>query len=83
MYVYKIQYIGKSNKRFTYNKFYNYWSCNFSNYASPFHVSLIQNNGSIHTIRDKNYFDENFKCFGVKEYDQYIRKSKLIRISKI
>ena len=76
----KLLYIGKSNKRFTYNKTYGCMSLH--NYVSYFHASVYYNNSQMMTFKDKDYFDENFKILSEHEQKQLIRKLKLKKINK-
>ena len=74
-------YVGNSNKRFTYNKIY-FWTGG-PYYDSHLNLSVIANGGQIIYFNNNyfNYFFENFKFISETEYNQYIRKNKLKKIS--
>jgi len=77
----RLLYIGKSNKRFTYNKTYKFSQIT-SQITKKSYVFVYYNDSQIMTIKDKNYFDKNFKLITDNEYDKLIRKLKLKKILK-
>jgi hypothetical protein len=77
----KLLYIGKSNKRFTHDKLYNYIGYH-SDYA--FHIIIFSNQGNRVTL-DENYiryFELNFKFVNEKEINKIDRKKKLKKLGK-
>jgi hypothetical protein len=75
-------YIGKSNKRFTHNKIYNYWSLSES--KDRFHISVFYNDKQLMTFRYFDYFNKKFKFITENEYNQLIIKSnRKLKLKKI
>lgn len=79
--MYKLLYIGKSNKRFTHNKTYEYGS--LMGAEKFFYATVYYNRKQMMTFKDHDYFHENFKFITEQKYNQLIRKIKLNKIKKI
>jgi len=75
----KLIYIGKSNKKFTEGKTYNY----MGNFESQTHMT-IRANKQLVILRYEHleYFEKNFKFLNEIEYQNLIRKNKLKNILK-
>lgn len=75
----KLLYIGKSNKKFTYGKTYDY----MGNFETSNHM-VIKSKKRLVTLRYEHidYFEKNFKFISDQEYDSLIRKEKLKKINK-
>lgn len=73
----KLLYIGKSNKKFTNGRIYNYS-------GNLYLTIVIKSKKGLVTIRTEHldYFEKNFKFIDEKEYDNIMRKNKLKKISK-
>ena len=77
----KLLYIGKSNKKFTYNKLYNIMYS--ANTPSIFHYIVIYGNkNQIITIREQDYFIDNFKHLDERQIKNFERKMKLKKLKK-
>lgn len=73
----KLLYIGKSNKKFTHGKIYDYS-------GQVIYTLIIKSKKGLVTIRKENleYFEKNFKFIDEQEYERIIRKNKIKKISK-
>ena len=80
--MYKLLYIGKSNKRFTHNKTYFFYGMTAKQGAETINMYVYYNSTQIMNFRDKNYFEKNFKLINEQEQKQLIRKLKLKKINK-
>jgi len=81
--MYKLLYIGKSNKRFTHNKTYLFHGMTAQQGSSDgFYMCINYNNTQIMTFRNEDYFKKNFKLITNQEHKQLIRKLKLRKINK-
>lgn len=88
--IYRIYYLGKSNKDFTHNKVYKCFgsytassdeeTLNSKNYVN---LTVYGNKGNMILFNDDyyEYVENNFKFITMDEYNQYIRKTKLNKIS--
>ena len=87
--IYRIYYFGKSNKDFTHGKVYKYFGSfintptNKSNGTYSVSITIYGNRGNMISFNDEHfhYVDSNFKLMTIDEYNQYIRKNKLKKIS--
>lgn len=79
--MYKLLYIGKSNKRFTHNMTYEYGSLMGS--ENFFYATVYYNRNQMMTFKDGDYFHEKFKFITEIEYNQLLRKKKINRINKL
>ena len=84
----RICYIGKSNKDFTNSKVYKYFGFigktpteNNNKYSVA--ITIYGNKGNMIFFNDDyfHYIDNNFKIITDEDYEQYIRKNKLKKIS--
>jgi len=76
----RLLYIGKSNKKYTYNKFYKYAGIN-----EKFLVMTIYDNKNqpyYYDSKYSQYFEDNFRLINEEQYKQLIRKFKLTKLSK-
>jgi hypothetical protein len=85
-----LQYIGKSNDRFTFNNLYviSYYSGQFTDKPvdeNNFHVQVWTHKNVIVSFTKEhfNYFHKNFKFIEEKDLNKLQRKLKLNKISKI
>ena len=74
-----LQYIGKSNKKFTYKKLYRYCSFNLA----TFYISVYANKNQLVVIKDRHYFFENFKELTEQDILKIERLKKLKRIKNL
>jgi hypothetical protein len=76
-------YIGKSNKNFTHNRFYDFYG-SYDYKLSYISLTIHKTNKGTSKWLNKNQFDwfnENFKFINELEYNKLQRKLKLKRIS--
>jgi hypothetical protein len=76
-------YIGKSNKNFTHNKFYNFYG-SYDNDIDYISLTIFKTNKGTSKWFNKNqfyWFNENFKFLNELEYNKLQRKLKLKKIS--
>ena len=75
----KLLYIGKSNKKFTHNKLYKIFYS--ANTPSKFHhIVMCGNKNKLVTVRDQDYFIDNFKCLDDIQIKKIERKIKLKKL---
>lgn len=84
--LYYLLYIGKSNKKFTHNKVYNFMGSpsqflgDVTNYMN---ITIYANDRLVIFHKQHfQYFKQNFKLINDKQLKQLERKKKLIKISK-
>ena len=77
----KLLYIGKSNKKFTNNQIYTWWGSNADEYAINIYVITNKNTKFYINGDYLAYYKKNFKMLNKLEYEKYLRKEKLKRIS--
>ena len=75
--MFKLLYKGKSNKRFTYNHFYNYFG------SIIVCIVVYDNKNSMVSIKDSDFFEDNFEVFSEKDIKMFERKMKLKKIERI
>lgn len=75
-------YIGKSNKRFTYNKVYVY--LNYYTESNDFFISVYTDKKILVNFRNEHfdYFYKNFKFINDQELIKLRRKIKINKINK-
>jgi len=73
-----LQFIGKSNNKFTYNNVYKYYEI-----CDLLTISTNKNQLVQYDKRLSDYFYDNFKFIKEKEYQKIQRKIKLKKISNI
>jgi len=80
--MYKLLYIGKSNKKFTNNNVYVIYGMSAQN--KNFSTIIIKSNKGLVTLRQQHeaYFYENFKGINKEEETKIIRKNKLNKLKK-
>lgn len=87
--MYRIYYFGKSNKDFTHGKVYNCFGffgntpTEKSNGTYSVSITIYGNKGNMIYFNDDyfHYVDDNFRQMYNEEYNKYIRKNKLKKIS--
>jgi len=77
----RLQYIGKSNRKFTHNHTYIYHG---SFGSDIFYMTVHANKNQIihYTFNHAEYFNDNFKFMDENDYNKLIRKLKLKKINK-
>ena len=78
-------YIGKSNKNFTHNRFYDFYGL-YDNNINYISITIFKTNkGTLKRFikKDIDYFNKNFKFLNELEYNKLQRKLKLKKISGV
>lgn len=82
----KLLYIGKSNKKFTYNHIYKYFG--YHKYKLnwkddiEFSITIYDNHNILNFLTKLSYFEKNFKFITEIEYNKLIRKLKIEKINE-
>lgn len=78
--MYRLKYIGKSNRDFTYDKIYKFSGVHTESILS---MTIYGNRGQMIQLNNDyyEYFEKNFKLINNDEYNKHIRKIKLKKIS--
>jgi len=77
----RLQYIGKSNKKFTHNHTYSYFGCYYGR-DDIFNIEIYSNKNQIIHYNSEEYFNDNFKIMNEDDYNKLIRKLKLKKIKR-
>lgn len=80
----KLIYIGKSNKKFTNGRLYEYME--FPHFSHTLLSIQVKTNRNILEYFDGRYFDffyTNFRFINEQEYKQLIREQKLKKINNV
>jgi len=79
--MYKLLYIGKSDKDFTHDKIYNFMGSPSSLFNTAFHTTIITEKRRI-TLHCQHftYFKKNFKLVDEHQIKQLERKKKLKKL---